>query len=60
MRVMVIVKATKSSETGEMPSAQLMADMGAFLREIGFTDPPDRADLLRSFAVQSRSGSRPP
>ena len=26
---------------------------------LGF-DPPDRADLLRSFAVQSRSGSRAP
>ena len=30
MRVMVIVKATTNSEAGEMPSAQLMADMGAF------------------------------
>ncbi|MDQ8201394.1 YciI family protein [Pelagicoccus sp. SDUM812003] len=30
MRVMVLVKATKSSEAGEMPSEQLMADMGTF------------------------------
>lgn len=30
MRVMVIVKATKSSEAGEMPSPQLMAEMGQF------------------------------
>lgn len=30
MRVMVIVKATKDSEAGLMPSPQLLADMGAF------------------------------
>ena len=30
MRVMVIVKATAESEAGVMPSAELMADMGAF------------------------------
>ncbi len=30
MRVMVIVKATNDSEAGALPSAQLMADMGAF------------------------------
>lgn len=30
MRVMVIVKATLSSEAGEMPSETLMADMGKF------------------------------
>ena len=28
MRVMVIVKATKNSEAGVMPSEQLLADMG--------------------------------
>jgi hypothetical protein len=30
MRVMVMVKATTNSEAGEMPTAKLMADMGAF------------------------------
>ena len=30
MRVMVIVKATKDSESGGMPTPELMADMGAF------------------------------
>ena len=30
MRVMVIVKATENSEAGGMPSAELLADMGAF------------------------------
>ena len=30
MRVMVMVKATKSSEAGVMPSEQLLAEMGRF------------------------------
>ncbi len=30
MKVMVIVKANKASEAGEMPSTQLMQEMGAF------------------------------
>jgi hypothetical protein len=30
MRVMVIVKATANSEAGMMPSAELLAEMGAF------------------------------
>ncbi len=30
MRVMVIVKATEDSEAGKLPSAELMAAMGAF------------------------------
>lgn len=30
MRVMVMVKATKDSEAGVMPSAQLLADMGRY------------------------------
>lgn len=34
MRVMVMVKATKSSEAGEMPSEQLLADMGKFNEEL--------------------------
>jgi hypothetical protein len=34
MRVMVIVKATKNSEAGAMPSEQLLADMGAFNEEL--------------------------
>jgi len=34
MRVMVIVKATKNSEAGKMPSKQLMADMGKFNEEL--------------------------
>ena len=34
MRVIVMVKATKSSENGEMPSEQLLTDMGKFNEEL--------------------------
>ncbi len=34
MRVMVIVKATKDSEAGVMPSEKLLADMGAYNEEL--------------------------
>ncbi len=34
MRVMVIIKATKDSEAGVMPSEQLLAEMGKFNEEL--------------------------
>jgi hypothetical protein len=34
MRFMVIVKATKSTEAGEMPSEQLLAEMGKYNEEL--------------------------
>lgn len=34
MKVMIIVKASKASEAGEMPSQQLLADMGNFNEEL--------------------------
>lgn len=34
MRVIVIVKATADSEAGVMPSAELLADMGAFNQKL--------------------------
>lgn len=34
MKVMVIVKATKASERGEMPSRQLLTDMGNFNEQL--------------------------
>jgi hypothetical protein len=34
MRVMVMVKATKDSEAGVMPSEQLLADMGRFNEDL--------------------------
>ena len=34
MRVMVMVKATKDSEAGKLPSTKLLADMGKFNEEL--------------------------
>jgi len=34
MRVMVIVKGTKHSEAGQLPSSQLLAEMGRFNQEL--------------------------
>ncbi|MBR7985888.1 YciI family protein [Burkholderia cenocepacia] len=34
MRVMVIVKATADSESGQMPDTELMAEMGRFNKEL--------------------------
>ncbi len=34
MKVMVLVKATKSSEAGDMPSEQLLSQMGTFNEEL--------------------------
>lgn len=34
MKVMVMVKASKESEAGEMPSEQLLSDMGKFNEEL--------------------------
>ena len=34
MKVIVIVKATKASEAGQMPSQQLLTDMGKFNEEL--------------------------
>lgn len=34
MRVMVIVKATEHSESGVLPTAQLLAEMGAFNQQL--------------------------
>jgi hypothetical protein len=34
MRVMVLVKATEESEAGEMPSQELLTEMGAFNEEL--------------------------
>ena len=34
MRVMVVVKASKESEAGEMPSEKILAEMGKFNEEL--------------------------
>jgi hypothetical protein len=48
MRVMVIVKATKTSEAGAMPSEKLLADMGAFNEQ-----------LVKAGIMQSGDGLKP-
>jgi hypothetical protein len=66
MRVMVIVKATKESEAGVMPSAQLLADMGAFnqaLMDAGvFVDAAGLKDSRKgarvAFAGKDRTAKR--
>ena len=34
MRVIVLVKASKESEAGEMPSTKMLADMGKYNEEL--------------------------
>ena len=48
MKVMVIVKATKNSEAGIMPSEKLLADMGKFNEE-----------LVKAGIMQSGEGLQP-
>ena len=48
MRVMVIVKATKTSEAGVLPSEKLLADMGKFNEE-----------LVKAGIMQSGDGLKP-
>src|SRR6186713_2619457 len=48
MKVMVIVKATKNSEAGIMPSEKLLADMGKFNEE-----------LVKAGIMQSGEGLHP-
>ena len=48
MRVMVIVKATKNSEAGIMPSEKLLADMGSFNEQ-----------LMKAGIMQAGDGLKP-
>lgn len=48
MRVMVLVKATSDSETGQMPSAELLAAMGEFNDE-----------LMKAGVMQDAAGLKP-
>jgi hypothetical protein len=59
MRVMVIVKATKNSEAGVMPSEQLLAAMGKFNEELVKAGVMLAGDGLRpsSAAKRVRFGS---
>jgi hypothetical protein len=54
MKFMVIVKATRNSEAGRMPSKELLADMGKFNQELA-----DAGVLLAMEGLQpSSKGSR--
>lgn len=54
MRVMVLIKATKNSEAGVMPSEQLFADMGRFNEELVEAGIMQAGDGLKP----SREGKR--
>ena len=54
MRFMVIVKATKESEAGVMPSPELLAAMGAFNQELMKAGVMLAGDGLQSSAKGAR------
>ena len=54
MRFMVMVKATKESEAGVMPSHQLLADMGKFNEELIKAGILLAADGLRASSLGKR------
>src|SRR6187200_1775889 len=61
MRVMVIVKATKNSEAGVMPSEKLLAEMGKYNEELVKAGIMQAGDGLHPSAKGKRvrfSGSR--
>ena len=54
MRVMVIVKATKNSEAGVMPSEKLLAEMGKFNEELAHAGVLLAADGLHPTSKGAR------
>lgn len=54
MRVMVIVKASKSSEAGNMPSPELLAEMGKFNEELMKAGVMQAGDGLRASSHGAR------
>jgi NAD(P)-dependent dehydrogenase (short-subunit alcohol dehydrogenase family) len=52
MRVMVMVKASPESEAGQMPSEQLLAEMGRYNEELANAESElrDRATFVAAFA----------
>jgi len=54
MRVMVIVKASKSTEAGEMPGKQLLTDMGKFNEELIKAGVMQAGDGLRTSSHGAR------
>jgi len=70
MRVMVIVKATPDSEAGQLPSAELLSEMGQFneqlvkagimLAQKGCTRLPRRSRQVRRRPKPVTDGPSPP
>ncbi len=58
MRVMVIIKATKDSEAGTMPSQQLITEMGKFDEELVNAGVMLAGEGLHPSARESASDSR--
>ena len=62
MRFMIIVKATADSEAGVMPSASLLAEMGAFHKELAragvLLDGAGLRATSRGWRVQIDSGGQ--
>ena len=54
MRFMIIVKATKDSEAGLMPSAELLQDMGKFNQDLIDADIFVAADGLQASSKGAR------
>ncbi|MCU1234030.1 MAG: hypothetical protein JWP63_1997 [Candidatus Solibacter sp.] len=54
MRVMVMVKATKGSEAGELPDEKMLAAMGAFNEELAKAGVLVAGEGLRSSAMGKR------
>jgi hypothetical protein len=57
MRFMIIVKATKDSEAGVMPSAQLRADMDKFNQELMLLTPLDFRQVPRARELRFPEGT---
>jgi hypothetical protein len=54
MRVMVIVKASKESEAGQMPGEKILTDMGKFNEELAKAGVMQAADGLHSSSKGKR------
>ena len=54
MRFMIIVKATKESESGVMPSEKLLAEMGKFNEELAKAGLPLRCEGLQASSKGAR------
>ena len=56
MRVMVIVKADKNSEAGQMPSEQLLTEMGDYNEQLVKANPDSEKGVLPSTEILTAMG----